>query len=296
MNEIPWTILPKKLPQKSIKSALDFAEYRNIPWFGEDKEVVYVPSLSLFSIKHSENSQSLAEPAFGISPYITKSKSQIDNSTEAVGTQFELESFSLLWNKLVYQGGITEEQLEKLPALPSTQNQVNSMLDKLSSKKLYGLKATKDNIISELNNGYRTLAFATHALVSGPFKNNPGLVVRSEISGKYDLLTVSDIIFQSIKADWVLLMACNTASPGVGGIRGIADAFIYAGAKRLLISNWSIEASASEKFAVYVRESTFDDSFSKQVADAKKKMRADKNSIIYAHPMFWGAFSIMGHF
>ena len=93
------------------------------------------------------------------------------------------------------------------------------MLDKLSSKKLYGLKATKDNIISELNNGYRTLAFATHALVSGPFKNNPGLVVRSEISGKYDLLTVSDIIFQSIKADWVLLMACNTASPGVGGIR-----------------------------------------------------------------------------
>jgi TPR repeat protein/CHAT domain-containing protein len=295
MNEIPWTILPKKIPKKVINSALDFAEYRKISWFAENKEVIYLPSLSLFSIDHSENSQALVGPAFGMSPYTTESKSETDESTIIARTVVKLESFSQLWNKLVFQGAMTEDDLEKLPLLPGTQNQINSMLDKLSSKKLFGLKATKNNIISELNKDYGTLAFATHALVSGPFKKNPGLVVRSEISGEYDLLTVSDIIFQDIKADWVLLMACNTASPGVGGIRGIADAFIYAGAKRLLISNWSIEVSVSEKFANHVKNSPFNHSFSKQVADAKKKMRTDKNNIIYAHPMFWGAFSIMGH-
>ena len=51
------------------------------------------------------------------------------------------------------------------------------------------------------------------------------------------LLRASDIVQLKLNADWIVLAACNTGS-GAGGMKGLADAFFYAGARAILVSNW----------------------------------------------------------
>jgi CHAT domain-containing protein len=56
-------------------------------------------------------------------------------------------------------------------------------------------------------------------------------------------------------ANWVILSACNTgAGAGVEAASGLAQAFFYAGARTLLLTNWSVHSvSARELVADLLR-------------------------------------------
>jgi hypothetical protein len=50
------------------------------------------------------------------------------------------------------------------------------------------------------------------------------------------------------KCNWVILSACNTAAGGAKGaeaLSGLARAFMYAGAKALLVSHWAVDSAAT---------------------------------------------------
>jgi CHAT domain-containing protein len=51
------------------------------------------------------------------------------------------------------------------------------------------------------------------------------------------LLTDDEIGMLRLNADWVVLSACNAAGPVGRGLSGLARAFLFAGAKALLVSN-----------------------------------------------------------
>jgi CHAT domain-containing protein len=96
------------------------------------------------------------------------------------------------------------------------------------------------------------VAFATHGLVSGDFGlGEPALVLAAPRPGETDdgLLTASEAAILHLNADWVLLSACNTASPDAEdayGLSGLARAFFYAGARSLLVSHWRVDDDATE--------------------------------------------------
>jgi CHAT domain-containing protein len=57
------------------------------------------------------------------------------------------------------------------------------------------------------------------------------------------LLQASEVAQLKLNADWVVLSACNTASSdGVGAeaLSGLARAFLYAGARSLVVSHWDV--------------------------------------------------------
>ena len=62
------------------------------------------------------------------------------------------------------------------------------------------------------------------------------------------LLTASEVAKLNLNAELVLLSACNTMSSNLGnlkGLSGLARAFIYAGARSLLVSYWELESTAA---------------------------------------------------
>ena len=64
------------------------------------------------------------------------------------------------------------------------------------------------------------------------------------------LLQASEVAELKLNADWVVLSACNTASSdGVGAepLSGLARAFLYAGGKSLVVSNWDVSDDATAK-------------------------------------------------
>jgi hypothetical protein len=94
------------------------------------------------------------------------------------------------------------------------------------------------------------------------YRNRPRLTPdgRSEWDG---LLMASDVAALEMDADPVILSAGNTAAPDGGtfadGFSGLARAFLHAGARSLLVSNWSIASEATVElttgFLTALRES-----------------------------------------
>ena len=108
-----------------------------------------------------------------------------------------------------------------------------------------------------------------------------------------------------LNADLVALSACNTAGESAQanngeGFAGLTRAFMYAGAKGLLVSHWSVDSLSTQALMT----STFRNIKAGQaalpaVSDAQKQLLGggysrDGHHFSRAHPFFWAAFVYVG--
>src|SRR6185436_201676 len=122
------------------------------------------------------------------------------------------------------------------------------------------------------------------------------------------LLTVEEILSLKLNADWVVLSACNTAAgagAGAEAVSGLGRAFFYAGARTLLVTNWSVHsASARDLVTDLFRRQANDANLTRAEALRQAMLAsmdgpgfrdaAGKTLFAYAHPMFWAPYSIIG--
>ena len=114
------------------------------------------------------------------------------------------------------------------------------------------------------------------------------------------LLTASEIAQLKLDADWVVLSACNTAAeekPGAEALSGLARAFIYAGARSLIVSHWSVDDEATARLMVGTfRASTRDPKLSHTEALrlAMLAMIEQARSDNDADPRLWAPFMVVG--
>jgi CHAT domain-containing protein len=152
------------------------------------------------------------------------------------------------------------------------------------------------------------LVFATHSLVPGDLDglHQPALALTSPaVSGEQEndgLLTMGEIMWMRLNADWVVLSACNTAAAeGIGAeaVSGLGQAFFYAGVRSLLVTSWPVETTSAMALTTTL--------FSLQAKDSEigraQALKKAKISLIddiegkgfsYAHPLFWAPFIIVG--
>ena len=150
---------------------------------------------------------------------------------------------------------------------------------------------------------FRTIAFATHGVMAGQIRGTreAGLILTPPRQGSIDddgYLSASEIARLRLNADWVLLSACNTAAadgtPGAEGFSGLAKAFLYAGARSLLVSHWSVESEATVRLTTaMLREYNANPAQGKATAH-RKAMLALMDTPGYAHPLFWAPFVVVG--
>ena len=205
--------------------------------------------------------------------------------------------------------------LANLPRLPDTADEVRSIALAMNAdltRDVFVGKDANEEVVKTLDlSGYRVLAFATHGLVPGDLNGlrQPALAMTSpHIAGvKGDgLLTMGEILGLRLDADWVVLSACNTAAgagKGAEAISGLGRAFMYAGARSLLVSNWPVETTSAKELTT--------DIFRRQAADPgleraealREAMAAlidglgyldDEGRAVfsYAHPIFWAPFTL----
>src|SRR5262249_36858762 len=155
-------------------------------------------------------------------------------------------------------------------------------------------------------------AFATHGLVPGDLDGltQPALALTAPEVAQVEgdgLLTIEKILALRLDADWVVLSACNTASGNGAGseaISGRGAAFLYAGARALLVSNWAVgTASARALTTDLFRRHGANHSLGRADAlqqtlnaliDTGTYVDARTNQVVfsYAHPIFWAPFTL----
>jgi CHAT domain-containing protein len=204
---------------------------------------------------------------------------------------------------------IDVRKLRALPRLPETADEITRLAKLFGSGSdaiVLGAAATEAKIRALPFASFRTIAFATHGLVAGELSsfNEPGLVLTppAQPSGDDDgFLSASEISALDLRADLVLLSACNTASTdgkeGTDGLSGLAKAFFFAGARNLLVSHWSVESSAATHLTtamIQSRQAGSAPTYAEALRSAIVSLKA-KSTRQAAHPGFWGAFEVIGN-
>lgn len=200
--------------------------------------------------------------------------------------------------------------LPPLPQLPGAEAELRAMADSIAGDRriLIGAQATEAAVKAAPLAGAGVIAFATHGLVGGAYRNivEPALVLTptppgsdgDDSDGEDGLLTASEIARLNLDADWVILSACNTdagESENAPTYSGLARAFVSAGARSLLLSHWPVRDDVAGRLTLRTvtgaRGST---SRAQALRRAQLEVLADTALPGGAHPATWAPFVLVG--
>jgi len=155
-------------------------------------------------------------------------------------------------------------------------------------------KATK-GLLKKLISQYDIIHFACHGqyVPEAPLTSCIRLAPENEEDGR---LEANEIFDMNMKADLIVTSACQTAIGQIGKgdeVVGLTRAFLYAGARSVLGSLWSISDEAT---AVFMKE--FYSNLKKMdkaeaLRQAQVKMIQSKE---YSNLFYWAAFNLTGSF
>lgn len=206
---------------------------------------------------------------------------------------------------LLRSGDTSVKALRELASLPGAADELRAMATAFPGKPalLIGPDATEAAVKAAPLEKASVLAFATHGLVGGAFRDlvEPALVLTppdqpSEIDD--GLLTASEIAKLRLDADWVILSACDT-SAGDGEsaptFSGLARSFVAAGARSLLLSHWPVRDDVASRLTLDTLKGA-----GKGLTRAEALRRAqlsilrDAKVSGGAHPATWAPFVLVG--
>jgi tetratricopeptide (TPR) repeat protein len=168
-----------------------------------------------------------------------------------------------------------------------------------SSEMLTGFDASKQKFLGEVGprlSEFKHIVFATH----GSYGSDEGAISEPVLyltlipQGTDGVLRMSEVMGLKLNADLVALTACQSGLgkkvPGEG-IMGMGRAFQYAGARSVLMSLWSVQATAATKLV---------ETFYRKHMEGKDKLEAltlARNEIRkngFDHPFFWAGLILAG--
>ena len=294
MESLPLNLLVTEKPFIDEKKSV-FEHYQTAAWLPKRYSLTRLPSVSSLRALRMHKIENRAKR-----PFIGFGDPVLD------GEPGEIRGLKILE---IYQGAQADiQKVRQLPELPETSDELRLIARHLNSSEadLYlRERATETKLKSIDLSTSRILGFATHGLVAGELSGlaEPALVLTPPKNGSElddGLLKSSEVSQLKLNADIVLLSACNTASGaqlGAQGLSGLARAFIYAGARSLLVSHWSVDSDAAAILTTEMFKALESNPRMGRSNALQKSMISlifhDEN-IHYSHPAFWAPFSLIG--
>lgn len=285
---LPFGVLVTELPQQASRT-----DYSTVSWMARKYALTLAPSVQSFVNLRATVQPSRSPLAFiGFGDFVPHGDAGA--VMDALGMP---------------QGCRAEANLiANLPALPNTAKELRQTAARLKapdSALILGPAFCKPTLRKLKLADYRILYFATHGLLPHKLEclPEPALVLSRSPEGEEEarsddgLLTTSEIVDLKLDADLVVLSACDTGGPGeeTGGeaLSGMARAFLYAGARSLVVSHWEIPDEPTVKLFVtcFDRLASKDATLAEAMRSAQIALMGDPGT---SHPMAWGAFTIVG--
>jgi len=281
------------------------AHEHHVDWLLRTHAVTVLPSVaSLKVLRRKSTLADAAKPLIGFAdPVFDTSRLQLAENTRAVADVTVTRGI---------RGTVADlaELRAALPPLPETAGELKRVAASVhadAADLFIGADATETRVKSEKLDQYRIVYFATHGLLAGDVADfaklnaEPALVLSlPEHPTEFDdgLLTASEVAQLKLNADWVVLSACNTASPdkpGAEALSGLARAFFYAGARSLVVSNWEVDSES----AVALMTDTFAALAANPKLSHAEALRKSMLSMIDQHPeqadpKYWAPFVVVG--
>jgi CHAT domain-containing protein len=188
-----------------------------------------------------------------------------------------------------------------LVSLPGTESEVNTIAELFSAKNLTNRVVLNDqaneSVIKENSiQNYTVIHLATHGVVD---EQNPELsqIYLQPTSTEDGNLFAGEIYNLNLNANLVTLSACET---GLGklskgeGVIGLSRALVYAGAKNLIVSFWSVADESTEQFMT----DFYKQSLASNMVNSSENLRQAKLNMIkgkFSSPFYWAPFILIGY-
>ncbi len=237
----------------------------------------------------------------------TETESVPEPDMDSVDASFLMADAGLAPTEVYFRGGVANlEELRALPRLPNARLELETIAAGFppeGATLLLGAEATQPALERQDLTGFDLIAFATHGLISGELTggSEPAIVLTPPQLASADddgLLTASEIARLNLDADWVVLSACNTAAgarPGAPGLSGLSQAFLFAGARGLMVSHWAVRDDAAARLTVgTVTGAGEGGTRAAALQSAMVSLMADKTVTGGGHPALWAPFVYVG--
>jgi CHAT domain-containing protein/tetratricopeptide (TPR) repeat protein len=316
LTQLPFQVLVTVAPSD--------VDYRATQWLVRSNALTVLPAVSsLKALRRVAKPSVAARPMLGVgNPLLNGNPA--DRPWEAKWAQLAREKQvcpQTVWQrvaklaakhrsvtKVATRGGRADlDHLKMQVPLHDTADELCAVAKDLrlaSSDILLGAKATETTLKGMNLTQYRVLHFATHGTVAGEIEgtSEPGLILtppaqQTELDDGY--LSASEVAALKLDAEWVILSACNTAAGGAHGaeaLSGLARAFIYAGARALLVSHWSVDSAATVKLITSAVGAITRDAKVGRAEALRGAMLAliDNGESKETHPVYWAPFVVVG--
>jgi CHAT domain-containing protein len=160
-----------------------------------------------------------------------------------------------------------------------------------------GTQANESLIKNNTIKNYNLLHFATHGVVDEKNPELSRIFLQSSTDAEDGNLYSGEIYNLQLNADLVTLSACQTGLGKISkgeGVIGLSRALVYAGAKNIIVSFWSVADESTAQLMTDFYKILLDDGkkdYSNSLRQAKLKLiESDK----YAAPYYWAPFILIG--
>jgi CHAT domain-containing protein len=313
LGPLPMSLLVTENGTPGNDGSVLFERYRKVAWLARDLAITQLPSTNTLkaigatSLSDAKNRRPFV--GFG-DPFFSFQQARSAKTTELAATR------GMPFRSIPQTRGVDSADLGLLPRLPDTRNELQSIAAAMKAdpaKDLYlGADANEEKVKSLDLSNYKVVSFATHGLVPGDLNglDQPALALSAPRVAKVKgdgLLTMNEILALKLDADFAVLSACNTAAAdgqGAEAVSGLGRAFLYAGARALLVSNWPVHSGATTKLMTSLFSDistmpnlTRSDALRRtrvKLIDTETFKQDGKDMFSYAHPIFWAPFTIIG--
>ncbi len=310
LGQLPFSVLTTA-PWKSSggASAVPFADMAEAPWLIRQVAISQLPAavaLSALRSRPSVGRPTRAFLGFGDPVFSPLASAAPAASTRGIGRR-NLVINATEEKKNDIAAAIDFSLLSQLPDTAAEITEVAKILGADVSRDLFLQKRASENNVKTIDlSNYRVVMFATHGLVPGemPGLMQPALAMTNPAvsgDGGDGMLTMEEILGLKLRADWVVLSACNTGAAGGNGseaVSGLGRAFFYAGAKALLVTSWPVETVSARMLTTDAfRRQSESPSISRSRAMQESSldlMKKATGSFSYAHPLFWAPYVVVG--
>ena len=300
-------------------------EYAELPYLGHKHRFAYLPSLSSLA------SQRLYPKK------ITASKLELVAFADPMFSPEGLRTMGSDTLKALSQLNIgfgkSASGAPLIPRLAETADEAKEIARVLGgTTRLYvGDQAQERTVKGGDLRSARFVLFATHGFLGGDYlasdlpveegegRRSPAsasrgpqaqptlaLTLVGDLKGEDGLLTMKEVIEDlELNAELVALSACNTAGESAQanngeGFAGLTRAFMYAGARSLLVSHWAVDSLSTQALMTATfRNIKTGMPVLAAVNDAQRQLVAGRYSrgeyhFSRSHPFFWAAFVYVG--
>jgi CHAT domain-containing protein len=304
LTSLPPGLLVTAPPQGGAAGDRDPEALRATAWLLRSKAVAMLPAVSsLRSLRQLLPAGQAATP----DPLLVFADP--DFTRPKAASKKRLASAASRGFSTYYRDGLPlAEALDGLPSLPGTRVEgeaLERVLGGRAGSLLTGRDASKAQLMARNIDGrlaqVKVLEFATHGLVAGDASDlaEPALALAAGAKPEDELLLASEAATLKLHAEWVLLSACNTASPDAPeaqGLSGLSRAFFFAGAKSLLVSHWRVRDDVAPKLipAMLLAQRQHPDLSRAEALRQASLAILDDHAIDAAEPSAWAPFTLIG--